>query len=267
MSVTESESAVEPTETTAAADAAAVTGGEPVAEAGAATEAPATPPTIDWNSPEAQQAFESYIQQREQQAQWEAQQAAETEAQQGQFANIEEAFQLLGISPDQLQAYFSQFTAPFQPAIQQFQAQQAWQQVNGYLSGDLATQHPDLLGQGVDALADLTTEDGKPLFNPGEIKTANERAILMAAAGAAQAAQQEGYGNVDTNQLLAFAAEQVRQRDETVGKIAVERYKRELQNAAGAATDVTGTGGQGIPSPRITEGDELAYARAFLAGR
>jgi hypothetical protein len=249
-----------------AAPAAPDGGGEP-APAGVPA-APAEPPAgetpaapaIDWASPEAQAAIADVLDAREQQAEQARQQATLEERQQTEFSDIEEAFGLLGITPDRLNAYLGRLNEPLQAVAEQVQQQQAVEWVDQQLKG-LAPAHPDLLGDGL-KLAELTGEDGQPLFNEADVALGNRNAVLFAAAALNQAGVQ------DHSAALAEAAKQVSARDEMIGRIAVERFKRELQAGGTAAVDLSGGATGGVSRlTGIEGGDELAVARRINAER
>lgn len=235
------------------------------ADVGAATDAAAAPvvaeptPSIDWSSPDAQQALQQAINAREQsnletQRQTEAQEARQTE-----FSDVEDALGLLGLTPDRIQAYFGRINEPFAQVAAKVQEQEQVAWVTGEL-GKLGTAHPDLLGEGVDKLSEFIDDDGKPLFDVAEVKQENQRAALYAAAAISQANP-----GIDHTVALAEGAKAVAARDAIVGKAAVEQFKRQLSGTGNAAVDIA-SGADG--ATRITGlegGDELAFARRFSA--
>lgn len=247
------------------------------AEAGAAANdaaeaaAPAAP-TVDWNSPEAQQAFEQWTAAREQAAQQAAAQQAAAEQEQNRFAPVEEALGLLGIDPSEFKAYMQQQVtptlAPLAEAAQQFQNQQSLEQITAALN-QLGQSHPDLLGDGVNQLAEFKDDQGQPLFNPAEVRDTNQGAVVSAAVGILEASKDsQGNPTVPWTQAIQQAASTVAARDQIVAKAAVEQYKRQLGAAAGAPRDITNGGtAAGVGSLGDVAGDELAVARRFVQER
>lgn len=253
-----------------AAPAAAPDGGggpEPAASPpGAAGDAapaasPAAPPAIDWGSADAQAALQAAIDQREQNTA-EAQRQAELAAQrQGEFSDIEEAFEMLGVAPDRMRDYLGRANPALAQAAQQFEQQQVLEWVDGQLK-TLAATHPDLLGDGIAKLSEFVTDDGAPIFNSDDISLSNRNAVLFAASALQQA------GIADHSSAITEAAKQVTARDEQVGKIAVERYKQSLRSV-GTAPNLPSGGGTGGSTQLsgLEGGDELAVARRINAER
>lgn len=198
----------------------------------------------------------------EQQAAQAAEAAAAAAAAENPFSDIEEGLGLLGIDPARFREYMGAQNAPLAEAAQEIQAQKSIAWVDGQLS-ELGAAKPDLLGEGVGKLAELTGEDGSPLFNPDDVLQANKTAVLQAASAIETVAAQAGR-QVSSADALKQAVDTVAARDEQIAKIAVERYKRELAGVGTAATDLSGGGASGaVATSGLEGGDEMAVARRF----
>lgn len=251
-----------------AAPAESDTGAAADVDAGAST--PAATPAVDWESPEVQDRINAAIEQREQfratqAAEQERQAQFQQERQQGQSA-LEEKLALLDITPDELRELFNGDNAPLREAAAELQNQKLAAQVDTMLTG-LGAAHPDLLGDGIGALAEFVKDDGSPIFDQDEVALANRNAVLFAASALDQAARSAG-GQLDNQTALAEAAKQVSTRDKLVGEIAVQRYMRELSGTGNAARDL-GNGGSGGTDhgTGLEGGDELSIARRFNTER
>lgn len=244
----------------AAPDAGAAAGGEttPVEPA-----VPAATPAIDWDSPEVADRIAHVVEQREQAA---AQAAADEQARveaQTEWSDVEEGLSLLGIDPSRFKEYLGVQNAPLAQVAEQVQAAEAVKWVDGQLA-ELGKTHPDLLGPGIESLAEFKTDDGAAMFDPADVSLANRNAVLFAASALEQAARSSGQ-QIDHGAALSEGAKQVAQRDDLVGKIAVERYKRDLSGSGNAPADISG-GGAGVSRLTGLEGgDELAVARRINA--
>lgn len=243
----------------AAPDAGAAAGVEPAGEPAA----PAATTPIDWESPEVQAQLEQAVERREQAAAQAAAEAQAREAAKTEWSDVEEGLQLLGIDPARFKDYLGVQNAPLAQVAERVQAEEAVKWVDGQLA-ELGKAHPDLLGSGIAALGELKNDAGEPLFNPDDVSLANRNAVLFAASALRQAAEERGV-QVDNAAVITEGAKQVAQRDELVGKIAVERYKRDLAGTGSAPSDISG-GGAGVTHLSGLEGgDELAVARRINA--
>lgn len=231
---------------------------------------PATPTPVDWNSPEARQAFEQWQAERDQAAQQAELEAAQQAQRQGRFSQIEDGLAMLGIDPAEFKDYMQSLVGPnLQPlaeAAQQYQAEQSVRQINEQLA-QLGASHPGLLGDDVGKLADFKTDDGQPLFNVGDIKQQNQSAVVSATVGILEASKDAtGQPTVPWTTALEHAAKTVQARDEIIKQIGREEFKRELAGVSAAATDITGGGTGGAARVTGVEGgDEIALARRWAS--
>lgn len=204
--------------------------------------------------------FQSWTQ--DQQAAADAQAAAEAAAAENPFSDIEEGLGLLGIDPSRFREYIGRENAPLVQVAQRIQAQESNAWVESQLT-ELGTANPDLLGAGVDALAELTGEDGQALFDVDAVRQANRLAVLHTASVLETTAASNGV-QINSADAIKQAVATVSERDQQIGKIAVQRYIREMQGIGGAATDLSGGGSSGVTSSTGLEGgDEMAVARRF----
>lgn len=229
---------------------------------------PAAPAAFDFSewaaTPEGREqlgtTFETWAGER--QAAETAREAAAAAAAENPFADIEEGLGLLGIDPARFREYMGVANAPLAEAAQEIQAQKSIAWVDSQLT-ELAGVKPDLLGEGVGKLAEFVGEDGQPLFKPDEVLQANKTAVLQAASAIETVAAANGQ-QVSSADALKQATETVSARDDQIGKIAVQRYIRELSGVGAAATDLSGNGSSGVTSTTGLEGgDEMAVARRF----
>jgi hypothetical protein len=239
------------------------------AEPTPAGEPPAEQPAINWDSPEARQAFEQWQADREAQAAAEAEAAQFGEQQQTKMQAVEEALGLLGLDINDFREALGidQAIAPLTEVAQEYQQQKAVEQIQDGLK-QLGQQHPDLLGDGVNALGELKDEAGNALFNPDEIRQTNQQAVISVTVGVLEASKdpRTGQPTIPWTQAAETAAKVVADRDATVRKIAVEQYRRQLEGVSGAPTGVDGGGAGGVARlTGIEGGDETTIARRWLA--
>lgn len=209
--------------------------------------------------------FTSWAEQ--QQAQAREAEAAAARAQENPFSDVEEGLGLLGIDAARFKEYLGVQNAPLMSVAEKVQNQEAVQWVDGQLTS-LGQTHPDLLGEGVDKLSELVDDEGAPLFAPDEVRGMNRNAVLYAAS-ALQNASVDATGNPTLGHDVALAegAKQTAARDQLVAKIAVERFKAELQNSGNAPRDLGGGGGGAERITGLEGGDELTVARRINAER
>jgi hypothetical protein len=212
--------------------------------------------------------MESFLAQREAAAAEQARHAEAAAQQASEFDDIKEAFSLLGIDTDRFDAFLNarlgNTVAPLAEAAQQFQAEQSMKQITAHLE-QLGTQHPDLLGDGIGKLAEITGDDGQPLFNPDQVREQNQSAVISTTVGILEASKDaSGNPTIPWTVAAEHAAKAVADRDAVMKRIGVEEFKRQMTGTAGAAVDVTGTGTGGAQRLTGVEGgDELTVARRF----
>lgn len=250
----------------AAADAGAAAAS--TTEAGDGTPAPAAFNFGEWaQTEEGRQelgtTFRSWAEQ-EQTAAREAELAAQR-ATENPWTDIEEGLGLLGIDPQRFREYNAHLNAPLTSVAERVQNQEAVQWVDQQLT-QIGSAHGDLLGEGVDKLAELVDDEGNQLFNPDEVRGANRTAVLYVAS-ALQNASVDASGNptLGHDVALSEAAKQVDARDQIVAKIAIQKYIADLENRGSAPRDLSG-GPSGAQLPSGLEGgDELTVARRIIA--
>lgn len=277
------EPAVEPA---APAPAGEPSGGPTATDAGAAVPSPEGEPSGEpaapapfnfgeWaQTPEGRQELGSTFQtwaetQASEQA---AREAAEARANENPFSDVEEALGLLGIDGGRFREYVGgvngSVNAPLFEAANELQTQKSVAWVDSQLAG-LGTAHPDLLGDGVDKLAEIVDAEGNPLFNPEEVRGLNRNAVLFGASALSTASlDANGNPTLAHDVALSEAAKQVAARDEVVGKVAVQKYIADLENRGTAPRSVDGNGAAGGIFPTgIEGGDETHVARRIIAER
>lgn len=256
-----------------AAAVGATDGGTPTGDAAA----PAAPAFDfgEWSStPEGRQQLGSTFQTwaQEQAAEQAAQEAAAARAAENPYSDVEEALGLLGIDGGRFREYVGGVNgtanAPLFEAANELQTQKSIAWVDQQLAG-LGTAHPDLLGEGVDKLAEMVDAEGQPLFDAAEVRDLNRNAVLFGASALSTASlDAQGNPTLAHDVALSEAAKQVAARDQIVGKVAVQKYIADLENRGNAPRSVDGNGASGATFLSGTEGgDETTIARRIIQER